>query len=228
MNPNVEEKLLGYDEAHAVYYGPHCSGSPKIDKLAAALSACQAAMKAAAKDATNPHFKSSYADLASCWAAARPHLGGLSVMQPVTSSGKTVIVTTLLLHTSGQWLSSHFQLEARDATPQSLGSAVTYGRRYGFCAALGISADDDDDGNEASHEPPQRMARDDAPFTGHRPPAQHQQPRGYTGAANQVKWLENELGKRSIAEDFYPEIERRMMGRQATELDAVIKEALAQ
>ena len=125
-------------------YGPHTTGSETIGELAAALSGLQTAMKPAAENSVNPHFKSKYADLASCWDAVRPHLKGLSITQSVASSGKTVEITTLLIHSSGQWLSSTLGLEARDPSPQATGSAITYGRRYGFCAALGISSGDDD------------------------------------------------------------------------------------
>lgn len=125
-------------------YGPHTTGSETIGELAAALSSLQTAMKPAAENSVNPHFKSKYADLASCWDAVRPHLKGLSITQSVASSGKTVEITTLLIHSSGEWLSSTLGLEARDPSPQATGSAITYGRRYGFCAALGISSGDDD------------------------------------------------------------------------------------
>jgi len=135
-------------------YGPHTTGSESINELAQALSALQATMKPAAETSVNPHFKSRYADLAACWDAVRPHLKGLSVHQSVASVGKAVEITTMVLHTSGQWLSSTLALEARDPSPQATGSAITYGRRYGFCAALGISSGDDD--GEAAQ--PQRPA----------------------------------------------------------------------
>jgi hypothetical protein len=119
-------------------------------------------MKPAAENSVNPHFKSKYADLASCWDAVRPHLKGLSITQSVASSGKTVEITTLLIHSSGEWLSSTLGLEARDPSPQATGSAITYGRRYGFCAALGISSGDDD-GEAAQPSRPAPTNRPTAP-----------------------------------------------------------------
>ena len=143
-------------------YGPHTTGSETIGELALALSSLQTAMKPAAENSVNPHFKSKYADLASCWDAVRPHLKGLSITQSVASSGKTVEITTLLIHSSGEWLSSTLGLEARDPSPQATGSAITYGRRYGFCAALGISSGDDD-GEAAQPSRPVPAPRPTAP-----------------------------------------------------------------
>ena len=143
-------------------YGPHTTGSDTIGELALALSSLQTAMKPAAENSVNPHFKSKYADLASCWDAVRPHLKGLSITQSVASSGKTVEITTLLIHSSGEWLSSTLALEARDPSPQATGSAITYGRRYGFCAALGISSGDDD-GEAAQPSRPVPAPRPTAP-----------------------------------------------------------------
>jgi hypothetical protein len=143
-------------------YGPHTTGSDTIGELALALSSLQTAMKPAAENSVNPHFKSKYADLASCWDAVRPHLKGLSITQSVASSGKTVEITTLLIHSSGEWLSSTLALEARDPSPQATGSAITYGRRYGFCAALGISSGDDD-GEAAQPSRPAPTNRPTAP-----------------------------------------------------------------
>ena len=143
-------------------YGPHTTGSETIGELALALSSLQTAMKPAAENSVNPHFKSKYADLASCWDAVRPHLKCLSITQSVASSGKTVEITTLLIHSSGEWLSSTLGLEARDPSPQATGSAITYGRRYGFCAALGISSGDDD-GEAAQPSRPVPAPRPTAP-----------------------------------------------------------------
>ena len=143
-------------------YGPHTTGSDTIGELALALSSLQTAMKPAAENSVNPHFKSKYADLASCWDAVRPHLKCLSITQSVASSGKTVEITTLLIHSSGEWLSSTLALEARDPSPQATGSAITYGRRYGFCAALGISSGDDD-GEAAQPSRPAPTPRPTAP-----------------------------------------------------------------
>lgn len=136
-----------------------CSTSEAINELAAALSKAQGQMRAAAKDSTNPHFKSRYADLASVVDAAREPLAnnGLAVVQGVATTEKGVRVSTLLMHASGQWIKSELDVPAMKLDAQGLGSATTYGRRYGLSAMVGI-APDDDDGNAATgkDEKPQR------------------------------------------------------------------------
>jgi len=127
--------------------------STSIQELAKALSAVQKELKPAIKDADNPFFKSKYADLNSVWDSCRQPLAanGLSVVQgnSVGLDG-TVIVETMLLHSSGEWIQSELALPLAKHDPQGVGSAVTYGRRYGLAAMVGIVADVDDDGNHAS------------------------------------------------------------------------------
>jgi hypothetical protein len=127
-----------------------------IAALAAALSKAQAAMRGAAKDSQNPHFKSKYADLASVWEACREALtaNGLSVIQTTEPSGRDeVIVETALLHDSGEWISSRLAMPVQKADAQGFGSALTYARRYSLAAMVGV-APEDDDGNAATKAAP--------------------------------------------------------------------------
>lgn len=127
--------------------------SDQIDSLAKALHKAQGELEFAKKDAVNPHFNSRYADLWRIWQAAKPVLvnNGLSVIQGFTpSDGETVTIVTTLLHVSGQWMRSSLTLKPTKPDPQGIGSAITYGRRYGLSSILGIVADEDDDGNQAS------------------------------------------------------------------------------
>lgn len=128
--------------------------SESIAKLAKALSQVQANIKPAVKDAANPFFKTKYADLNSVWDSCRELLtkNGLSVIQG-NSVGldNTVIVETVLAHESGEWIQSELCLPLAKHDPQGVGSAITYGRRYGLAAIVGIVADADDDGNAASN-----------------------------------------------------------------------------
>lgn len=130
------------------------SRSPDIAALAAALAKAQGEMEGAAKGSLNPHFKNKYADLASIWDACRGPLSknGLSILQPVSADGARVTVSTILAHSSGQWISESLTMTAQQNTPQGVGSAITYGRRYGLAAMVGI-APEDDDGNAASARP---------------------------------------------------------------------------
>jgi hypothetical protein len=140
--------------------------SSSIAKLAAALAKAQGNISAASKDKTNPHFKSRYADLASVWEACRGPLSdnGLAIVQLVASRGSVVTVTTILTHDSGEWIRGALTLTARGSGPQDVGSAITYGRRYGLAAMVGVVADEDDDGNAASGRPaPQQEHRESKP-----------------------------------------------------------------
>jgi hypothetical protein len=71
------------------------------------------------------------------------------------------VLRTTLLHKSGQWIASEVPLMVGEkSTMQTLGSAITYARRYGLAAMVGVVADEDDDGNAASKElAPARQSR---------------------------------------------------------------------
>lgn len=122
-----------------------------IGKIAAALAKAQGAMKGAAKDSANPFFKSKYADLASVWEDCRGPLSAneIAVFQMPSTAGKRVTVTTLLAHPSDQWLENELEMESKDASPQGIGSAITYARRYALASMAGVYQTDDD--AEAAH-----------------------------------------------------------------------------
>ena len=125
--------------------------SEEINELAAALSAAQGEFTPVAKGAENPFFHSRYADLAAVVQATAPILAkhGLSVAQMPDFDGENDLLTTRLMHTSGQWLESTMRLYVPKATPQAQGSAVTYARRYSYSGTLGIVTEKDDDGEGA-------------------------------------------------------------------------------
>jgi hypothetical protein len=129
--------------------------SETITNIAPALTKAQAAVKPAAKDSLNPHFRSRYADLGAVWDACRDALAEneLSVLQlPTTAEPGYCGLETILLHVSGEFISSTAQIPLGKNEPQGYGSALTYLRRYSLAALLGIVADDDDDANAA--QPP--------------------------------------------------------------------------
>lgn len=128
--------------------------SDSIAKLAEALSKAQGAIKNALKDSANPFFKSKYADLASVWEACRKELSenGLSVVQvPETAEGR-ISIKTILMHSSGEWITGDLAMLPVKDDPQGVGSCITYARRYALSAFVGI-APEDDDGNAASGKP---------------------------------------------------------------------------
>ena len=122
--------------------------SERIGELAGALSKAQSCMSKAKMDSINPFFHSNYANLAAIWDVCRESLSanGLAITQVTSVEGERVVLTTVLLHNSGQWLSGDYPLSPVKSDPQSMGSAVTYARRYALSAILGIVADEDDDG----------------------------------------------------------------------------------
>lgn len=135
----------------------------KKSYLALALSKAQGEIEAAAKDGTNPHFKSTYATLASIWAACRAALSKneIAVIQaPVLDEkGGQLILRTTLMHSSGeQWHGVMPVQAAQNATAQQMGSALTYARRYSLASMVGVAPDDDDDGNAATTAPPAKAA----------------------------------------------------------------------
>lgn len=121
--------------------------SDDIKELAIALNKVQANLKPAKRNATNPFFKASYADLASIWESCRQLLAdnGLSVVQTCSLEGESrILLDTTLLHSSGQWIGGQLLIIPVKSDPQGIGSALTYGRRYGLSAIVGIATEDDD------------------------------------------------------------------------------------
>jgi hypothetical protein len=139
--------------------------SEQIGELAAALSDAQAEMEGASKSSANPFFKSKYADLSSVWEACRGPLTkyGLSVIQSPEVTGNLVSVETRLLHESGQWIAGVVSCTAKDASPQSVGSAITYLRRYALQSFAGVAPEDDDAEAAQGRRKPQEAAKPDVP-----------------------------------------------------------------
>jgi hypothetical protein len=121
--------------------------SETISKLAAALVKAQTDMGNAVKGASNPFFKSKYADLNAIREACLPGLNanGITVLQPTTVLDGKLYVETLLLHESGEFISGVYEVVVgKQNDPQSLGSAISYSRRYSLQSMVNIGADDDD------------------------------------------------------------------------------------
>lgn len=121
--------------------------SEKIVALTAALIKVQGGISGVNKNATNPHFKNRYANLENVIDTARPALqeAGIAFVQaPGQVIDGSVEITTMLVHSSGEWMRStlHVPLGKRDA--QGVGSAITYGCRYSLMAMLGLPPTDDD------------------------------------------------------------------------------------
>ena len=145
--------------------------SESIKELAKALSAAQGVMTAAKMDKENPFLKNKYADLGSVISAAKQPMqaNGLAVSQLIGGDGAHVTITTLLMHLSGEWLSTEMSMpvgEARGKSQaQEIGSIITYLRRYSLAAILGVHADEDVDGN-GEGEKKQAKSAPSAPSNG--------------------------------------------------------------
>lgn len=124
--------------------------SDNINEFSAALAKAQAQMKVAPFNKVNPHFKNKYADLTAVIDAVRKPLNdnGIAFTQMTENHGGAICLVTRFLHSSGQWMSGEYPLPA-NVSPQQLGSALTYAKRYSLAAMAGISSDEDDDAEGA-------------------------------------------------------------------------------
>ena len=132
------------------------SESPELNELFTALAKAQSEMKVAGQDSINPFYKSNYSNFPSIVKASRGTLTkhGLCVIQRVLPNGEgKMYLFTRLCHASGQWMESQMLLNPPKGDVQSLGSYMTYAKRYSYAAITGVvsSADveEDDDGNKA-------------------------------------------------------------------------------
>ena len=130
--------------------------SETINELAAALSKAQAKLSHVKKDKTarirmkaGGEYTYTYADLGSTWDAGRAALtdNDLSVSQLPSFDSGWLMLDTILMHASGQYISSQMRTRADEMDVKSIGSAITYLRRYAFAAIVGLVADEDDDGS---------------------------------------------------------------------------------
>lgn len=128
--------------------------SETIGKLAEALSKAQGSMNEAKEDASNPFFKSKYADLTSVWRACRDSLtkNGLSVSHTTMLMNEEIVLVTTLLHSSGEWQRGYYPLMLAKRDPQAMGSAITYAKRYALAAIVGVCVEGEDDDAEKSME----------------------------------------------------------------------------
>lgn len=151
---------------------------PSVAQLAAALAAVQSELprvrksetgevKGTTKDGKYYSYEYSYADLASVSAAVLPLLGkhGLAFTAWPTTTPRGFLLRYSLLHESGEMMTGEYPLPVDVKSPQAMGSAITYARRYALCSVIGVSPDDDDDaaaaeGAKASRRADQQEAVD--------------------------------------------------------------------
>lgn len=146
----------------------------KTETLASAMAAAFGEIDAATKSASNPHFKSKYADLTAVIDAIRPALvkHGLFFTQRPEPNERGVLVHTFLHHASGEQMElGALFVPANKNDAQGFGSALTYARRYALVTAFGVPTEDDD-GNAAvkskakAEDEPEQYAFPEGPATG--------------------------------------------------------------
>jgi hypothetical protein len=136
--------------------------SENINELAIALAKAQAVIKPAILNRENTFRKTKYADLKSCKEACQDALSAnnLSVVQYCEKVDGSYMLTTMLMHSSGQWLKGFLPLFPAQQDSQSMGAAVTYAKRYGLSALLQIVADEDDDGESERRKAEEKKAEE--------------------------------------------------------------------
>ena len=136
--------------------------SESLSKISPALLKAQRAITFASKDATNPHFRSTYADLPSVIEAIKPALNEAAIVFLQTfspSEAGFIAVTTRLIHESGEWIEDTATVPLPKSDPQGYGSAATYARRYSLAAITGLYQDDDDGNAASATKTPPKVAK---------------------------------------------------------------------
>lgn len=128
----------------------------ELNELFSSLAKAQAEMQPAGLTSANPFFKSKYADLAEIVKASRPALTkhGLSVIQQIMINEEGIhVLHTILAHSSGQWLETRMKIIPAKNDVQTLGSYISYIRRYSYAALVGVVVGDEDDDGEVAVAP---------------------------------------------------------------------------
>ena len=173
--------------------------SGDLKDLFAALAKAQQDMQVAALNAENPYFNTRYSDLTEIVKASRPSLAknGLSVVQQIlTNCDGQSVLHTILGHVSGQYIESQMRIVPPKADVQSLGSYLSYIRRYAYSSLVGVTTgNEDDDGEIAVYQERDKNQKAVALNTKYNPREESYQ----TVSKDQLEELEYELAE-------YPDI----------------------
>lgn len=125
--------------------------SETVGAVFSALAEAQKTIQNPAKNAKNTYFKNTYTTLGEGLNVVREALSAveIGVFQRTYMTETMLMLETVLGHSSGEWLSSHYPVIAVPYQPQDGLSALTYARRGALFAAVGI-AGEDDDGHKAN------------------------------------------------------------------------------
>lgn len=180
-----------------------CNKSESIKEIASALTKFNGEVSKISKGAENPFFKSKYATLDDIVDEVRPILTkhGLSILQFPGGDGENVIMKTMLLHESGEWIESDpLIMKPVKNDPQAFGSCVTYARRYSLNSFLSLNTGEDDDGNKASQ--------------GNQPKQQDKTETIEKPSAEVKSKYELVFGKKDKLEEWYADQRKKYNGKQ--------------
>lgn len=193
----LEDSIEGLRKQLSVPSKPNRSET--LNELFGALAKAQSEMQTASLNAENPYFKSRYSDLTEIVRASRPALTkhGLSVIQQIlTNSDGQSILHTILGHVSGQYIETQMRILPPKSDVQSLGSYLSYLRRYAYASIVGVTTgNEDDDGEIAVHDSRQTFNKGIAPSLKYDPKVESYQ----SISKDQLEQLEYELAE-------YPDI----------------------
>lgn len=199
--------------------------SEQINELAAALSKAQGEFPTVERGETarvaseKANYSYKYASLASVLEAIRAPLAknGLALCQTPNLQGNSLSITLLLMHASGQFLEDAFTMPVAQMTPQGIGSAISYARRYQLLACLGLGTDDDDDGKDADPNGYRDARSDRAPQGGGNRSAAPKPKAEPTGAITE----EQKAAARSICRQHGWDVEESAQRWFETSLDSL-------
>jgi len=153
----VEDYLPSEEDFDYETFEPTMSDT--IGKLAGALAKAQSTMTMVEGKSTNPFFNSKYASLAAVLEVAMPALNAneIALVQGNRwdTSNNGFYITSMLMHSSGEWIKSEIRMPIAKKDAHGIGAATTYGRRYLLSSMVGV-AQADDDGNGATKTAPHR------------------------------------------------------------------------
>lgn len=205
--------------------------SETIAALGEALSKAQGEFRAVKFDSTNPFLKNHFASLGALIEHTRPILAknGLSVSQLSFGEDGTAGVTTILLHSSGEWIGDSMSMpvgeEKGKSTAQVAGSIITYLRRYSYASILGLYADEDGDGNK-----PDNGAKPEAKAEPERPTLTIEEAVKITnsegvpyGNLTTDKLMAMTIGIRKALKAEHPDAEREVYQRKLEAINVILK-----
>lgn len=221
--------------------------SPSIAKLAEALSKAQGVIKSPKKDKTavvkmksGGEYRYNYSDLADLLEAIRQPFAanGLVMVQvPFKTPDYNIGIATRIMHSSGEWIEGTLVMPVTDASPQALGSVITYGRRYSAGPMAGVASEDDDDGNAATGNNAKTKAKDRPapPVARNEPPPAPPEPEPKKKAAtlfDSTNRVHLDLIKAKLTDKvpdtLWDEIAARLQGKPIDQLRAITDAVVAE